>query len=456
MKRKITILIICFLITSLFSANVTSLINSSSQQFNSNDEYDMVIISPEIFSSSITPLIVHKNSIGINTFLKSTDEIYSEYDGRDKSEQIKYFIKDAIETYNIKYVLLMGGKSFLGLKWNLPARYVQLNDGFGYSEFLSDLYYADIYKDNGEFENWDSNKNGIFAEWGFSGDNLDLKPDIAVGRLPCRNINEVKTIVDKIINYEKNAYGKSWFKNMVVVGGDTFPTVEGYEGESTCDIASNYMDGFEITKLYTSTGALSSPDEIINSINQGCGFLLTRGRGGTDRVRMVMPNGSEFIALNLDSISDLNNKDMYPICVLGECIHGKFDVGIINVIKLLQNDPNYSINDCILECIAWRLMRNKNAGGIATFTNTNICYGAMGDTNNNGVNDDAEMYGGFLAVELFRLYSQEGIGSLGTLHKNAITNYIDIFPVNTNKIHCKSVQEFILFGDPSLKIGGYE
>ena len=55
---------------------------------------------------------------------------------------------------------------------------------------------------------------------------------------------------------------------MVVVGGDTFPTSEGYEGEATCDVAAGFMDEFEIKKLFTSTGTLTDPNDVINSINQ--------------------------------------------------------------------------------------------------------------------------------------------------------------------------------------------
>jgi hypothetical protein len=215
------------------------------------------------------------------------------------------------------------------------------------------------------------------------------------------------------------------------------------------------MSNFEIIKLYTSNGRLTSPEDIVNEFNKGCGFFMTRGRGGTDRIRMVYPEGSEFIAFNIDYISNLNNKDMYPICVLGECIHGRFDVGILNILKLIQRDPEYNIYDCIPECIAWRLIREKDAGAIATLTNTNICFGAFGDNDDNGINDDSELYGGYLAVELFRLYSEDEIGILGDLHKKAISNYVEKFPVKTNIIHSKSIQEFILFGDPSLKIGGY-
>lgn len=417
------------------------------------ETYDLLCIAPKMFSKNLQPLIAHKNAIGVQTILLTTEDIYKNFDGRDGAEQIKYAIKDAKEQWDISYVLLVGGLKFFGLGWHVPVRYSNLDDGTGNSVFLTDLYFADLYKETGEFDDWDSNGNGIFAEWGK--DILDLTPDVAIGRLACRTTKEVSIVVEKIITYETTTAGSSWFTRMVAIGGDTFPAYPGYEGEQTCDVATSYMTGFDIQKLYTSTGTMTGPTDILDAVGQGCGFLMTRGKGGTDRVRVSLPEGEEIIAFQNKDVSKLTNKDQYPICVLGECTHGKFDVRVLNILKVNQNISGYTIADCIYDCIAWRLVREKDAGAIATLTNTNICYGAIGDSNGNGIPDDAEKFGGFLAVELFRLYSQEGIQTLGILHQQALSNYIELFPVRTDKLHGKSVQEFILFGDPSLRIGGY-
>jgi len=40
------------------------------------------------------------------------------------------------------------------------------------------------------------------------------------------------------------------------------------------------------------------------------------------------------------------------------------------------------------------------------------------------------------------------------MHSRAIENYVHVFPVESNKVDCKTVQEYGLLGDPSLKIGG--
>jgi len=473
MKKIIIISIIGLLILSGIGAGGFS--QKAISQSKNTEDFDMVIIAPNAFSSQVQPLIDHKNSHGVQTFLKTTEDIYSEFSGRDDPEKIKYFIKSSIENNSIKYVLLMGGLIDNTKEWYVPVRYVELDDGAGQGKFfISDLYYADIYKNGDEFEDWDSNGDDIIAQW--PKDKFDLYPDVCIGRLPCRTTGEVTTVVGKIISYETNTNGQPWFDNMITIAGDTFPAYTGYEGEETCDYAADYMTGFNITRLYYSLGTLTSSAEVINAINSGCGFLLTRAKGGTDRIRVPRTDGTEIIALDNDDVDKLTNKDRYPVMVLGECIHGKFDMikkkakdchpALFNIINFLielfkkitgRSDTINNVEQAAVlnECIAWKLVNKKDGGGIAVLTNTHICYAAIGDTNTNGIPDDVEIYGGFLAVETFRLYSEEEIDILGEIHSMAIKNYIPANPVNTNKIHCKSVLEWVLIGDPSLKIGGY-
>jgi len=107
-----------------------------SNPFPMDSEYDLVIIAPEKFSKVLEKLVDHKESHNVRTLLKTTEEIYDNgYGGVDKPEDIKLFIKDAIETYGIIYVLLVGGlKNKIWAKprddtnqgakaWYLPVRY---------------------------------------------------------------------------------------------------------------------------------------------------------------------------------------------------------------------------------------------------------------------------------------------------------------------------------------------
>jgi len=204
----------------------------SSNPFPANTDYELVIIAPSKFASALQPLVEHKISIGISTLLKTTEDIYDEFTtGYDKPEQIKLFIKSAIEEYNTTYVLLVGG---LNSWWNaiprdninegtqdwyVPVRYSNCMPSAGDDPgFISDLYYADIYNDTGVFCSWDSNGNHIYGQ---NADKKDTYPDVALGRLSCRNVKEVKAVVDKIIHYETTPAG-DWFNKYVGVSGDGF------------------------------------------------------------------------------------------------------------------------------------------------------------------------------------------------------------------------------------------
>ena len=390
----------------------------------------------------------------MKTFLKTTEEIYTEYEGRDDAEKIKYFIKDAIETYGISYVLFMGGKTGQFSGWNVPVRYSTLDDGNGYTFFISDLYFADIYKNNGtEFDDWDSDGDGIFAEWGQ--DTLDLEPDVYVGRLPCRYLFEVKIVVNKIIEYETSVDNGDWFNRFIALGGDTNPGIGDpfpYEGEAICDYVSDMMDGFDITKLYCSDGTLTGHSEFINELNKGCGFVLYEGHGLQNSIGTYDINGNLVEPLHNKYIPSLKNKGKYPICVFGCCVTAKFDVTLLNIF----NSNRFGKSDCTPEEIAWRLVRKPNGGSIATIGATSVVWGYTGDENQNGIPDIVENgLLGWINSEVFRLYIEEGYQYLGEIHWKSIQNYCDTFPVHSDKLDCKHVQQITLIGDPSLKIGGY-
>jgi hypothetical protein len=240
-----------------------------------------VIISPSKFSTELQSLVEHKNTFGVKTVLKTTESIYQQYTGIDEPEQIKKFIKYAIETWGIKYVMLVGGlKSIFYAKpkddvnhgssgWHLPVRYsnfqwdgaASYNFTSGEPGYICDLYYADIYKEGGVFDNWDSNNNGVFAEWsGDLRDDLDLYPDVALGRLACRNNREVKDVVTKIINYEKQPADPSWFKRMIAISGDGFLDQEDWNIKWD---TTSFPDGD-----YTIYAQSSNPEGVIGPIDE--------------------------------------------------------------------------------------------------------------------------------------------------------------------------------------------
>jgi len=426
-------------------------------------------ISPSYFANELQPLISHKIKHNIPTYLATLDEVFEKTSliGRDSAEKIKYYIKSHIEKYNIKYVLLIGGKKGQSSKWHIPVRYVYMeNDWENYHEtcYISDLYYADIYDKNGDFSSWDTDGDNIYGEWYCNNiaedKNIDLYPDIAVGRLPCRNSFEVEIMVDKIIDYETDTFGKVWFNNLVAIAGDTYlvsdnPLWEGYEGEIYADNAIENMTGFNPIRLYTSDGTLTGQTDVINALNNGCGFVYFVGHGNPQTWGNHPPDNHEFVdGLNVQNMHKMQNDDMYPVCVVSGCHNLQFDVSIFNVLDrtaLYRGEATY-------ECWGWRMTRKINGGSIGTFGCTALGF-TKEDKNSfkGGINE--------LEVQLFRQYGQNNVEILGDLLAEAANWYLNTYPVNWDAsesdelrdswLDVQVVQSYILFGDPSLLIGGY-
>jgi hypothetical protein len=455
LKKILPILVIVSLILYGFGANALPNTKSKSS-LNSyyTDNYDMMIIAPESFSDTLQPLINHKNSVGIQTFLKTNEEIYDEYTGRDEAEQIKNAIKNSFDEYNIQYVLLIGNFK------QIPVRYCYNYDDYKTLDicFISDLYYADLYDSIGFISNWDGNENGIFGEWNgkeAQDKNISLTPEICIGRLPCNNKDEVKIIINKIINYEEKTYGSEWFNNFVVAGGDTYSPARGYndeifsknEGEVNTQEAIQIMKNFKSIKLWASNNKLTTLNLII-AINNGCGFLYLSGHGNPNTWVTHPINSSESIGrISNFLIFLLKNEYKLPICIVGGCHNSQFDVHFLNILK----DPYYYYT-WIHSCWSWKLASSIRGGSIATIGCTGL--GWSGKEFGGGGND-------WLNIHFFEEYAN-GTIILGSIWKNTLNNYLELFPINwetpngeTSSIDAKTVQEWVLIGDPSLRIGGY-
>ena len=155
--------------------------------------------------------------------------------------------------------------------------------------------------------------------------------------------------------------------------------------------------------------------------------------------------------LQTETIGRFTNPGRCPVCILAQCYNARFDVS-----TMLLPGPNVLDHDRIPWCLAWGMLGMTRGGAVAALSNGNTCYGVPGDGNSNGVPDDAERFGGFLGVEFFLLYGQEGLRTLGDIHAESLRSYWTLFSVHSDPLHCKSLCEWMLIGDPSLRVGGFE
>lgn len=133
----------------------------------------MLIITSAAFEGQADELAEWKREKGFLTKVVTLDDIDS-IEGGTTGEDIRAYINDVYDTYNLSYVLLIGDAEFI------PPHYVTPHPtGHGNTLMGTDLYYAEM-------------------------DYAGYFPDLAVGRIPVDTVAEAQIVVDKIINYEQN------------------------------------------------------------------------------------------------------------------------------------------------------------------------------------------------------------------------------------------------------------
>lgn len=322
---------------------------------------------------------------------------------------------------------------------------------------LSDLYYADIYDASENFCSWDKNHNNRFGETDRNGNNLDgvdLYPDVNVGRIACTNISQVQTVVAKIIAYETQTHGQAWFKKIVLAGGDTFTPRLGapfnvFEGEITNTAVAAAIPDFSPTFLWTSKHNLHF-FTFNKAIDKGAGFVTYAGHGFEHGWGTYRPNAltKTFIFYYTPFINWLKNGDKLPVMFFDACLTAKLDFNISDLQRyypafawsLIKSGKASADPMIFYPCFAWYFLIKQGGGAVATIGSTRTAYTHV---------DTHGIYGGagYLDVQFFAGY-EEGM-RLGQVMTSAQVGYLDGVGLDYF-----TLEEYLVFGDPSLMVGG--
>jgi hypothetical protein len=151
--------------------------------------------------------------------------------------------------------------------------------------------------------------------------NGDYIPEMFVGRLPVSDTTQLKTVLSKIIQYEKFdfvALNKFYSRAIASAGYDV-----GY---------SSYMNGqlkYAFTNYLTQSNGIegfrfnypesqASKDSILKIINQGASFINYTGHGDE--------SGWLHVDIKTEDIALLNNKNMYPFVISNACRTAQFNL----------------------------------------------------------------------------------------------------------------------------------
>ncbi|MCK5078233.1 MAG: hypothetical protein KAR38_17760, partial [Calditrichia bacterium] len=266
------------LLGELASGLQSSIENNKSISELPEEEHAYVIITSEELESSFQPLADWKRKKGFSATIVTTSWIAGEYTGIDLQEQIRNFIIDAYQTWETEWVLLGGDTEIIPDRkaFAMDCEYGDYTDNY----IPCDLYYADL---DG---NWNANGNDIYGE---TDDEVDLYPDVFVGRASVEDAAEAEAFVNKILTYEKYDEADNAL-NMLFLAGVLWNDPFTDSGEMKNYIDEEFVPArFDpITKLYTSLNnddmtsvleALNTGQNIINHCNHAWHSGVSTGGG---------------------------------------------------------------------------------------------------------------------------------------------------------------------------------
>ena len=376
----------------------------SNQNLHGIDNIDMVILYHSSLREEAQRLADHRSAHdGLEVALVDISQLYNEFSsGKQDASAVRDFCKMLYDrNARFRFLLLFGDASFdhrnIGEEGNqLVVSYQTVESNSPIFAYPSDDFFGLLSEGEGAINT-----------------NDDL--DIAIGRLPVRNLDEAKAVVDKIINYDSNPEGLGDWRNRVVFVADDEDNdihrgdadgiaVDMGEAFPILNIDKIYLDAFNQISTPGGKRVPSATESLNNHLFRGVLSVTYLGHGGAK-------GWAQERVLQIPDIVNWDNFDKLPVFITATCSFSGYD------------DPGFTTAGELV-------LLNRNGGGIGLYTTVRAVYASTNETLTRAVNE--EMY-----------IPEDGKGQcIGEIFRKA-----------KNKAGGKeNSRKFTLLGDPSLRL----
>ena len=262
------------------------------------------------FLTTLQPLLDYRQEQGLSVRAVDVTQIYDEFSyGRPTPEGIRSFLLYAAANWNPapRFVLLVGDASY---------DFNDFTEGKNSDILPTQLVFTDFM--------------GYVASdtWFVIAPDGDLYPEMAIGRFPAQDAQQLETMVSKTLIYERDT-DRSWSNRALLVADD-----EEFFDETSDELAVTLSDsGFTPEKLYMDERE-DIREDIVTLINDGVGLVNYIGHGS------VEVWGDEKV-LQASDASDLRNRGRFPIFTTFTCLNGYFNHPDVDALaETLLTAPN--------------------------------------------------------------------------------------------------------------------
>ena len=296
----------------------------------------LLIVAPAGLAVSLEEFVAFKGE-RLPTRLVTLEAALAAGEGADDPERLKRYLYQRWWKDEVRYVLLVGDADIM------PVRYMVLDrntePAFNYAFYPSDLYYADVAKPDGSFESWNAQHDGFHAAYfgevrgehfktdPINYDQVDYKPELALGRWPVSTPEGVSLVAAKTMRYERGVEAAGYAPSEGTGTGSVWPARAGLamvggwvDARGEFEQLRKSLEGrFAVERRYydgKSYGvAEPSAAEIVGLLNSGVGLLIHAGHGS---------DTTWHECIGTANLPEMHNADHLAVMISAGCSTARF------------------------------------------------------------------------------------------------------------------------------------
>ncbi|UCC80149.1 MAG: type IX secretion system sortase PorU [Candidatus Zixiibacteriota bacterium] len=360
---------------------------------------DIVLIAFDSFVDQAARLEeLRRDEYNLSTRIVKISDIYNQFSwGLQDPVAIRDFLKFAYENWPApapSFATLLGDGHY-DYRMNLGGTNFNFITPYENSEVMSDEHFV------------------YFGPSGYLDSDTNNVPDMMIGRIPAKSVQDAEEMIDKFYNYDGDPDLSTWRNKIVIVADDNLhpprSITETYHTTQAETLANSHVPNrFEVSKIYLVEYPLRTGGEkpeareaLIGAFNSGSLIIDWIGHGSPGLW------ADERIFRRSQDIARLTNARRLPLIYTASCSIGFFD------------DPSF-------ESFAEELLRSNQRGGVAVISATREVFAGANARLN------AKVYDLLL-----------GSDSVGIGEALYTAKYLRYVPTSSND------RSYILLGDPS-------
>lgn len=241
-----------------------------------------LVIAPAEWEAELKPLIAARAAQGYAARFLALEDAVAGDSGGDAPERIKRRLHAEWRERGLTHALLVGDADVFPVRFMVLDRATE--PACHYAFYACDLYYADLARADGSFDDWNARAEGFHAQYfgevrgefnkkdPINYDGISYLPEIAVGRWPVSTREEARAAVVKTLAWDAAPPARS---ALLVHAGewvDERPRLGARADELSAA-------GWQVTRQFFGTEAAPAPERILSAVEAGAGLVLHAGHG---------------------------------------------------------------------------------------------------------------------------------------------------------------------------------